>query len=117
MYRSSSIAASLLALSALAFLSGCRPDPDEYERCVDAGNRVVAPSFCLNKEMSPSKATSGSGYHYYYGGEGNREGETAHGGSNSPVYGHSYVSASQSTATGRELYSHPAGPRSGGNHE
>ena len=70
------------------------------QRCVDATNRVVDPSFCKDLPPNPTARVygggGGGGFHYYYGGSGNyTAGTLAEGGSTLPAAGHSY-----STTTG-----------------
>lgn len=89
------------------------------QRCVDANNHVVDPSFC--KDLPKQPVTShggggfiygGGGYHYYYGGRGSYAvGSTAVDGSTSPATGHSY---STTTGTARGGFGSSFGSGEGG---
>lgn len=123
MRRSSAVAAPLLASAAVALLSGCH-NP-EMQRCVDANNRVVDPSFCKDLPASNGQSLSGAnagvtghaygggGFHYYYGGSGGYDvGSVARGGSTAPAVGHSY-STTTGTARGGFGSSFGSGERGG----
>ena len=71
------------------------------QRCVDATNHVVDPSFCQDLPQNTSAhGGGGGGFRYYYGGSGSYSpGTLAEGGTTAPAAGHSY-STTSGTARG-----------------
>jgi len=103
--RSIQVSAPLLAATALALMTGCRPP--QMKRCVDEQNHVVPDSMCQEQLMTNSPA-----YRYYYGGSGSyNSGSIVSGGSYTSVSGVSYAT---STSRGGFGSSFGGGSSSGG---
>lgn len=103
--RSLTVAAPLLAATALSLASGCKTAP-EMQRCVDENNKVVADNLCQGQvqQVQHGQRPDGHGgfipiflplYRTYYGGMGGYHiGDSVTGGGYVPIPGRSYASPS-----------------------
>lgn len=117
--RSLSVAAPLLAATALTITTGCKHQ--EMQRCVDEKGNVVADNLCSGQvQQRVEQRPDGHGgffpyyfpmYRYYYGGTGGYNiGDRVYGGGYTAVPGHSYSSPSVSRGGfGSHFSSHSSG--------